>query len=45
MLNGPGGAGKTTTARLLAERLERCAFIEVDDRIFLISFLYVRKLP
>ncbi|HSX31338.1 MAG TPA: AAA family ATPase [Candidatus Saccharimonadales bacterium] len=31
ILNGPGGAGKTTTARLLAEQLERCALIEVDE--------------
>ena len=31
MLNGPGGAGKTTASRLLAEQFEQCVLIEVDE--------------
>ncbi len=31
MLNGPGGAGKTTASRLLAKEFEQCALIEVDE--------------
>lgn len=31
ILNGPGGAGKTTASRLLAKEFEQCALIEVDE--------------
>ena len=31
LLTGPPAAGKTTCARLLAERRQRCAVVDVDD--------------
>lgn len=31
MINGPGGAGKTTSSRLLAREFEKCVLIEVDE--------------
>lgn len=31
LLIGPGGAGKTTAAELLAKRFKRSAVIEVDE--------------
>ena len=36
LLFGPSGAGKSTLGRLLAGRLARCAFIEVDTLRYMI---------
>jgi 2-phosphoglycerate kinase len=36
LLFGPSGTGKSTLARLLAGRLPRCAFIEVDTLRYMI---------
>jgi adenylate kinase family enzyme len=36
LLSSPSGTGKSTLARLLAGRLPRCAFIEVDTLRYMI---------